>query len=81
MEQKVFELQKVLEFKVETVKELDNIWVRRKVTITNAIIFPFQQKELDAVNAAHSNRLQRYKNLQQEYKIVVKQLKTFENSR
>ncbi|CAB3985905.1 Hypothetical predicted protein [Paramuricea clavata] len=51
--QKIFELQKVLEFK---------------------------QNELDAVNGAHSNRLQRYKNLQHEHKIVLEQLKTFENA-
>ena len=51
-EKKIFELQKVLEFK---------------------------QNELDAVNFAHSNRLQRYKNLQHEHKIVLEQLKTFEN--
>ena len=45
------------------------------------LFFSFKQNELDAVNAAHSNRLQHYKNIQHEYKIVLKQLKTFEDSR
>ncbi|XP_046863040.1 centlein-like isoform X2 [Xenia sp. Carnegie-2017] len=53
LDDKIFELKKVLEFK-------DN--------------------ELDSLRAAHSNRLQRYKNLQHEHKIVLKQLQTFENS-
>lgn len=52
VEQKLYELQKVLELK---------------------------QNELDALSSAHSNRHQRYKNLQLEHKIVLEQLKTFEN--
>ena len=40
-----------------------------------------QQKELDVLFASHSNRLERYKNLQLEHKIVLKQLKTFESLR
>ena len=43
--------------------------------------FYSKQNELDALNGAHSNRLQRYKNLQHEYKIVLELLKTFENLR
>ena len=43
--------------------------------------FSLQQNELDSVNSAHSNRHQRYKNLQLEHKIVLEQLKTYENLR
>ncbi|XP_028411357.1 centlein-like isoform X2 [Dendronephthya gigantea] len=43
-------------------------------------VLEFKQNELDSLNAAHSNRLLRYKNLQHEHKIVLKQLKTFEIS-
>jgi 3-methyladenine DNA glycosylase/8-oxoguanine DNA glycosylase len=84
-EKKIFELQKVLEFKVEAIFAcLSLVVLRNGRKLHLECIFSFlflKQNELDAVNGAHSNRLQRYKNLQHEHKIVLEQLKTFENLR